>query len=219
MTDLSTHMLSGFVPSILPGVQAEAVPRTPLIRTAKLIGENGEFPCVLREIAGDTLRVRLYCDPPLGETRFKLEFGEGDQYRVQLVWHKDDSAGLRFCDYHDLFSLVSDKGPFRKRAIRIAVKLPASFQLGGQTYQTTILDISHQGARIETEEQLPMDQQLRLSIPALGDVYARVRWRRHPQYGLALVETFRFEEIAYMAGSFHALSHLFSGNPGQVGAA
>ena len=181
--------------------------RMPIIRTAKLVFPDGEYPCVLRDISGSALRVKLYGSPPPPDnTPFFLEFGDGDRFEVSLIWCRDGQAGLAFAHPNDLMSLIGERGRFPKRAIRIAVELPARIRsLGGAT-DVVIRDLSHEGAQIECAHLFSMDQQVRLEIPALGEVYAKVRWRTHPLYGLAFVETFRFEEIATLSASLHAMS-------------
>ena len=190
-----------------PSSIARSPQRIPLIRTAKLVLESGEYPCVLRDISGNALRVKLYGERmPEMDRSFWLEFGDGDRFEVSLIWARDGQAGLAFAEHNDLMSLIGEQGPFRKRAIRIAVNLPATVASLGRSIDVVIRDLSHQGAQIECDRMFSMDQQLRIAIPAMGEVFAKVRWRQHPQYGLAFVETFRFEDIAEVAGNLQALS-------------
>lgn len=193
-------------------------PRVPIIRTAKLVLDQGEYPCVLRDISGNALRVRVYGAPlPADERPFWLEFGDGDRFEVSLIWNRDGEAGLAFARENELLSLIGERGRFRKRAIRLAVDLPARVRSMGRTIDVMIRDLSHEGAQIACDHMFSMDQPLRLDVPTLGEVYAKVRWRRHPGYGLAFVETFRFEEIATVAGNLQALSQVWrAGAPGAV---
>lgn len=186
------------------------VERIPLIRTAKLILESGEYPCVLRDISGNALRVKLFgTQLPEMERTFWLEFGDGERFDVSLIWVRDGQAGLAFTEHNNLLSMIGEHGPFRKRAIRIAVDLPATVASLGLSLAVLVRDLSHQGAQIESETRFSMDQQVRIAIPSLGEVYAKVRWRKHPHYGLAFVETFRFEDIAEVAGHLQALSRIW----------
>lgn len=183
--------------------------RFPIIRTAKLVYGDVEMPCVLRDISNSALRVRIYDAIPADTQPIELEFGDGDRHAVELVWQRDGHAGLRFPQFADLRALVGEKGPFRKRAIRIGVELSSSITVLGSKHEVKIEDISHQGARIVSDHPLAMDQQLRIALPSLGEVYAVVRWREHPGYGLAFLETFRFEEVAHMAGNLQAISRIW----------
>jgi len=181
--------------------------RIPIIRTAKLVFPDAEYPCVLRDISGNALRVKLYGAPvEEGASGFHLEFGDGDRFEVSAIWVRDDQAGLSFAKENDLMALIGEHGPFRKRAIRIAVELPSSVKSLGRMIDVHIRDLSHEGAQILSETMFSMDQQVRIQIPRLGEVYAKVRWRQHPAYGLAFVETFRFDQIAAVASDLQALS-------------
>jgi len=195
--------------------------RFPVIRTAKLVFPDGEYPCVLRDISGSALRVKLYgSPPPPAHASFFLEFGDGDRFEVSLIWCHDGQAGLAFAEANNLLSVIGERGRFPKRAIRIAIDLPARIRSPGGMVDVVIRDLSHQGAQIECPQLLAVDQPLRLAIPALGDVYAKVRWRTHPLYGIAFVETFRFEKIAAMSADLHALSQAWrDGQPGGCGTA
>lgn len=207
MSDLGQH--GRFGETIAAYSERRSEERFPIIRTAKLVYGDTEMPCVLRDISNSALRVRIYDDIPASAGEMMLEFGDGDRHAVQLLWQRDGHAGLRFPEFTDLRALVGEKGPFRKRAIRIGVDLPSSITVLGTRHEVKIGDISHQGARISCEHPLSIDQQLRVAIPSLGEVYAVVRWREQPHYGLAFLETFRFEEIAHMAGSLQAISRVW----------
>ncbi|WP_198302021.1 PilZ domain-containing protein [Croceicoccus marinus] len=207
MSDLGQHGMFG--ETIAAYAERRREERFPIIRTAKLMYDDTEMPCVLRDISNSALRVRIYDAIPMGSREMMLEFGDGDRHPVELVWQRDGHAGLRFPQFADLRALVGEKGPFRKRAIRIGVDLPSSVTVLGTRHEIRIEDISHQGARISCDHPLAIDQQLRIAVPSLGEVYAVVRWREQPHYGLAFLETFRFEEIAHMAGSLQAISRVW----------
>ena len=199
--------MNAFVQPQSTGPLEETRPgRFVILRTAKLTCELGEFPCMLRDISQEGLQVRLYSSLPENVREYTLEFGTGDAYSVRLVWQNDGSAGLQFNDMNDIAVLLGEKGPFRKRPIRLSVELPATFRALGNMADAVIHDISQEGARIETGHQLALDQQIRLSVPTLGEVYAKVRWRRHPSYGLAFLQTFRFDEMAQAAADLLAIS-------------
>lgn len=188
----------------VPGPGADS--RIAFLRTAKLVHECHEQPCVLREISGDLLRVRLFGAVPFSYRRFELQFGDGECFMVELAWQSDGYAGLRFCDFKDSGALLSDRGPFRKRPIRIALSVPTMLSVRGEEFPVVIRDISHEGARIGDGPPLSLDEQVRLDIPGLENVVAKVRWRRDGMYGLVFVENFRFDEMAAAIGNLQSLS-------------
>jgi hypothetical protein len=207
VSDLGQHAMFG--EAIANRAERRSEERFPIIRTAKLVYGDVEMPCVLRDISNSALRVRIYEPIPDDIQGIELEFGDGDRHSVELVWQRDGHAGLRFPQFADLRSLVGEKGPFRKRAIRIGVDLPSSVTALGTRHEVKIEDVSHQGARIRCDHPLSIGQQVRIAVPSLGEIYAVVRWREQPVYGLAFIETFRFEDVAHMAGNLQAISRVW----------
>jgi hypothetical protein len=57
-------------------------------------------------------------------------------------------------------------------------------------------DISQQGACIECEKWLAMNELVRLDTGVMPSLYAKVRWRDHPRYGLVFEQTFKLDELA-----------------------
>ncbi|OCC23909.1 hypothetical protein MB02_08800 [Croceicoccus estronivorus] len=168
---------------------------TLLIRTAKLVAPTGEFMCILRDASASGIRVQIFHPLPEGRN-FILELPNGDRHRIETVWEEQGHAGFRFMDRVDLARLIGDPGPFPKRPVRLAVQLPALISSQGITTGIVIRNLSQTGARIECQSHLAIGQKLRLEADPLPVLEARVRWRRGTDYGVALDQTFRFEELA-----------------------
>jgi hypothetical protein len=178
-----------------------AAPRfTTLIRSAKIISSCGEYLCVLRDVSSTGIKVRLFHPLPT-ESRLILELANGERYPVERVWERDDYAGLRFSGQVSVEHLLNEDGPMPKRPVRLKMELPALISINGETTPAIVRDLSQQGARIETSAQLAMDQQLRLEVHGLPTIYAKVRWRRHPNAGLVFEQTFKLDELARLAAT------------------
>lgn len=182
-----------------PGGELRAAPRfSLLIRTAKLTGPTGEYMCVVRDVSATGIKVRTF--HPLPTIReLTLEMPNGDRYPVERVWESDGHAGFRFTAPIPVEYLLHDEGQYRKRPLRLRMELPAVLSAGGITSPAHVRDLSQQGARIESAAFVAIDQQVRLEIPGLSEVYAKVRWRRHPAAGLVFEQTFRLDEFARLA--------------------
>jgi hypothetical protein len=63
-------------------------------------------------------------------------------------------------------------------------------------FDATIRNISLQGAQIDCEARLAIDQRLRLSSKDLPEIVTKVRWRKGNLYGLVFDTTFQFAELA-----------------------
>lgn len=173
-----------------------AAPRVAvLIRAAKLISDQGEFLCVIRDASGTGISVRLFHPLPQMDG-VTLEIPNGDKHRLETVWCDDDKAGFRFVDEVDFERLIANKGEFSKRAMRVNVHMDARIKHLGGKIDVEILNISQQGAQIATPERLALDQRVRLEGPGLPEIVAKVRWRRAGSYGLAFENIFQLAEMA-----------------------
>ena len=171
---------------------------TPMIRTAKITGRSGEFLCVVSDISTTGVSVRLFHPLP-HETALKLEMPNGDSLPLELVWEKDGRAGFRFAKEVDLGRVLQGHSQWPKRPIRLNLDMPA--KLTGLTgrFEAKIKNISLQGAQIECDDRLAIDQRLRLSSAVLPEIVTKVRWRKGNVYGLIFDDTFQFADLARIA--------------------
>ena len=183
------------------GAEQRAARRyTPLMRTAKITGASGEFLCVVSDISATGVSVRLFHPLPRGAA-LKLEMPNGDRLPIEMVWERDSKAGFRFATPVDLAHVLSGHSQWPKRPIRLNLDMPV--MLIGLTgrFAATLRNISLQGAQIECEERLAIDQRLRLSNKVLPEIVTKVRWRKGNSYGLIFDTTFQFADLARLAAS------------------
>lgn len=178
---------------------------TPLIRTAKITGPAGEFLCVVSDISATGVSVRLFHPLPR-EGALKLEMPNGEQLPVEPVWERDGRAGFRFASPVDLSRVLAGHSKWPKRPIRLNLNMPAT--LAGLTgrYDATIRNISLQGAQVECDARLAIDQRLRLSNEILPEIVTKVRWRSGGFYGLVFDTTFQFGDLARFAAFAQGVS-------------
>jgi hypothetical protein len=182
---------------------AEADPReakryTPMIRTAKITGVAGEFLCVVSDISTAGVSVRLFHPLPK-DNSLKLEMPNGEQLPLETVWERDGRAGFQFATPVNLSRVLAGHSQWPKRPIRLNLDMPAT--LAGLTgrFDATIRNISLQGAQIECDSRLAIDQRLRLSSKVLPEIVTKVRWRNGHFYGLIFDNTFQFDDLARIA--------------------
>lgn len=198
---------------ILPGEPAAddcaeqrvATRYTPLIRTAKLRGPSGEFLCVVSDVSTTGASLRLFHPLP-ADTALELEMPNGESLPIERIWERDGRAGFRFAEEVDLHRLLEGRGKWPKRPIRLNLEMPAT--LAGLTgrYDATIRNISLQGAQIECNARLAIDQRLRLSNRCLPEIVTKVRWRDGKLYGLIFDNTFQFADLARIAASVQGIA-------------
>ena len=166
-----------------------------LLRSAKLISLRGEYLCIIRDVSENGVKLRLFHPLP-GEEHLALELATGERFAVDLIWEKDGEAGFRFPRGIDVTRFVAEAGPFPKRPVRIRVNHPVTLGYAGFSVPATLVDLSRQGARIETPAKLAIGQKLRIAGTELPEFEATVCWRREPSYGLVFRQLMGLEELA-----------------------
>ncbi|MXP40344.1 PilZ domain-containing protein [Altererythrobacter soli] len=184
--------------------QRSATRYTPLIRTAKIRCARGEFLCVVSDVSTTGVSLRLFHPLP-ADSALDLEMPNGESLPIEPVWKEEGRAGFRFAAEVDLHRLLQGHGKWPKRPIRLNLEMPA--RLAGLTgrYEATIRNISLQGAQIECDAHLAIDQRLRLSSDSLPEIVTKVRWRDGKLYGLIFDDTFQFADLARIAAEVQGI--------------
>jgi hypothetical protein len=174
-----------------------------LIQAAKLIAENQEYICVLRDVSADGLKIRHFGEIPDCHD-LEIGFANGETIPVELVWKDETHAGLCIKEGVEPSHVIARTlNACARRKVRLNVDASAEANWAGKSAQTTIRNLSQQGAAIECSELLARDQLIRLEIDGLSTIYAKVRWRRGREYGLVFETTLSFEELAAATANIH----------------
>jgi len=173
-----------------------AAPRfTLLIRAAKLIAPQGEFICVIRDVSEIGISLRGFHTLPAEGPQW-LELQTGERHAIEPVWTRGLETGYRFLEPVEIAALVAEAGRFPKRQLRLNIAFPVELAFVGGRVRAEVVNLSQQGARIECDALLAIDQPLRLCSGMLPEVRARVRWRRDREYGLVFDDTFSLNQLA-----------------------
>jgi hypothetical protein len=177
--------------------EQRAAPRL-LIRAAKLIiDETREFLCIIRDVSTLGAKVRLFTPLPDHYSSIHIAMSNGDCYSVEVVWQEGEYAGLHFLDDVNLENVLDESaGAFPKRQVRLHVQLDAIVHSGGAAVSVAFRDISQRGAKIVCDKWLLMNELVRVETGVLPAIYAKVRWRNHPHYGLLFEHTYQLDELA-----------------------
>lgn len=179
--------------------ELRSAPRfTLLIRSAKLIGDTGEYLCIIRDVSASGLRLRIFHPlPPL--ERCALELSTGERFEIERVWESSDHAGFRFADWIDVQQFIAEASPYPKRALRLRLEFPATITADGTNAPALVRDLSREGARIETALPLAIRQKVNFVARGLPQIVGSVCWRSSSAYGLVFQQVFTFEELAKLA--------------------
>lgn len=178
------------------GIRHRAAERfTLMLRVAKLVGSHGEYACVIRDVSTTGVRLRLFHDLP-AEKHLALTLGNGETYFIENVWEHEREAGFQFSAPIDVAAFMQEKSAYPKRQVRLALELPATLSIREFSTAVMIRDLSQQGARIESDRALAIDQHFRLKAHNLPEVFASVRWKDGASYGVVFQKSFRLDELA-----------------------
>lgn len=169
-----------------------------LIRTAKLVCDGGEFFCVVRDISASGIRLKLFHALP-GDPRALLELANGASYTVEKVWERQGEAGFRFTGTIDVPRFIEERSRWPRRPMRLRLAVPALITADGVAVPAALSDLSQQGAKIEVDRFLALQQKVKLDVRGLPPIVGNVCWRASPSYGLVFQQRFTFDELARMA--------------------
>ena len=133
------------------------------------------------------------------DARFELKLANGESYVAEKVWERDGEAGFQFTTPIDLQKFLTEDTAFPKRQIRLRTKLDGVLRCDGIVTPIIVHDLSQQGAQIECPMHLAMNQSVKLETDGLPMLMATVRWRGHPNYGVAFQTVFRMDELAKLS--------------------
>lgn len=180
---------------------------TSLIRAAKIVSEQGEFVCVIRDVSQTGISLRTFHRLPTA-ARQELVLQNGLRYELDKVRSRDNEASFTFADTVDVEQLIVETGKYPKRQLRVSVCLPATVSTLTQRLNAVVHNISQQGALLECEAMFAIEQPLRLEAREFPEVRAKVRWRRDENYGLAFDDTFTLSDFALKAAALQCPSLL-----------
>lgn len=183
-----------------PGQDRRAASRfTILIRAAKLVDGERDYLCVIRDVSARGVKLRLYNEIPSGK-RLTLELANGEQFAVEQVWARDGFAGFRFPDPVELERLIEvHRGPYPTRRLRLRTRIEGQLFAGGEAQPVRVVNVSQQGAAVVCDHFLALDQLVRLECSGLPTIYAKVRWRKQPDYGLIFEQTLAFDDLVRLS--------------------
>lgn len=190
-------------PNSAAELEDRAAPRfTLLIRTAKLVIDDQQYLCVVRDISATGASIRSFHEMPSGQ-RMAIEFQTGDAHPVEPVWQKDGEAGFKFLVPIDVETIVAGYGEYPKRDLRFDIALPATVASLNGHRDAQLVNLSRQGGSIETDANLSIDQPVRLQAAGVPEIVARVRWRKDGAYGLVFDTTFSLANLALLLNDLH----------------
>lgn len=174
-----------------------AAPRQKLLlRTAKLVAEDQELICVVRDVSVTGLKVKLF-QPIPNINQCELEFANGSRFPIRKVWEESGHAGFTFTEDVDLAEIISlSFDNFPKRSLRINIGFHARISAGRSALSAQLLNISQSGICIACEGELPRGEKLFIRCGNLPALNGQLRWSRNGYHGIMLSQPLSLEDLA-----------------------
>ncbi|MDD3800385.1 MAG: PilZ domain-containing protein [Novosphingobium sp.] len=169
-----------------------------LMRTAKLLSLSGEYLCIVHDVSASGTKLRLFHEFP-ADTHMFLELSNGAQYAVERRWADGGYAGFQFAAEVDVDEFIREPNPHGRRPIRLRFNRPATVRAGGDAGHAMLVDLSHEGACIETGRQFAVGQLVRLDIEGIPSRLGHVCWRRDFAHGVVFQDAFTLRDLALHA--------------------
>jgi len=184
------------------GLEDRAAPRfRTLLQSARLIGENSQSLCIVRDVSETGMKVRLFGTVAVDD-RVCVEFKGGRTVFASIKWIEDRFAGLAFETPIDLQKIFDTAQPdYSYRAPRLEIDATATVTFGRVKMPMTILDISTSGIKLLGGDALIRGEAVAIEIEGLVKSNAVVKWKASDLVGLELEHPIPVERLAGWASS------------------
>lgn len=203
----TTFSLSTAVPR--PSERRQDDRLLPILRVAKLIGEDFEQLIRVRNISAGGLMAETLHDVPVG-CPVAVEFSS-QRIPATVVWTREGTCGVKFEQNVDLGELLAGRKPrhgFRPRPPRLEVNCKASIRVGKVYYTVDVQDISLGGIKVMPIEEYCVGKDVVVVVESLRPVRGHVRWFSDRKAGIVFDQPLSFEELAEWVGKRLELASL-----------
>lgn len=168
-----------------------------LYRVARLVDDELEMLCILRDISPGGLCAQIFGEAELPE-RLEIALADDRHYRIDKAWQAGERCGFRFGDPVDVGDFLAAVQLYpSKRGLRLRTDQPVTVTDDAGRMPAGLLDISVQGAKLAFADRLPSPGRLlEIEIPELGTKQAEIRWMTSAHAGVKFREEISFNRLA-----------------------
>jgi hypothetical protein len=169
-----------------------------ILRVGTLICEGKRELCLIRNISAGGMMAHVYSPVEVGQ-QVGVSLKSREPLNGEVVWNKDGNVGIEFADPIDVEEMLSNQALLENgwlpRMPRVEVDWLATLRCGAHTIWVTLRDISQGGVKLESDEPLPVGEQVVLTFDKFRSVDGVVRWFDDGLGGLSFNEPIPFEEL------------------------
>lgn len=175
-----------------------AARKSAMLRIAKAVCQTGEYVCLIRDISELGIGLHFLHDAP-PEERIILQLTNGLTYPIERVWAGKRQAGYRFGSEISLDEFLNEESPFENRPIRLEIPAEARITDGRLITKVQLVDISREGAKIESDGIHPEGRLISFEALGLPQRLGEVRWQDGKTFGMQFQHPLEIRELAEMA--------------------
>lgn len=180
-------------------IDQRAEPRsTPVMRTAKLVCQSGEYVCIVRDVSSGGVGLRFFhASPP--EERMILHLPTGMTFPVECVWRAKERAGFRFPDRIDLDAFLHQPPAAACPPLTISLDTACFLHMGDDTHAGRLASLSTGEAVVISEQTHQQGSELRLTVDGVLTRKAAIAGREDARHSLTFHQPLSIAELAEVA--------------------
>lgn len=169
-----------------------------ILRVGALVVDGERELCLVRNISAGGVMAHVYRHIEPG-TRVSVEIKNDEPLSGVVIWEEDSNIGIGFDEPIDVADLLASSkilsdGRLARRP-RIEIDRPAKLRCGAEVCRVRALDISQGGLKVETDNDLPINADVVVTLDGFRPLQGVVRWHREGQYGISFLQVVPIAEL------------------------
>ena len=169
-----------------------------ILRVGALIVDGQRELCLIRNMSAGGLLAHVYSALQPGQ-KVTVELKTNQQIDGQVIWVKDDNAGIEFDSAVDITAMLANppvlENGWKPRMPRVEVDRLATLRVGAANHWVHIRDISQGGVKVECDQPLETDAPVVITPEYFRPIAGSVRWQKDGTCGIAFNELIPFDQL------------------------
>ncbi|MEM6907301.1 MAG: hypothetical protein AAF494_01375 [Pseudomonadota bacterium] len=187
-----------------PGASTPPAERVSLgLRPAKLVCQNGEYICLMRQVSALGISLAFLHDVP-SEPRIILQLASGETFPIERIWLGKRQAGYRFAGTVSIDEFTAES-PYGPQPLRLKLNASGSLTDGRVTSAVELCEISRDAVTIVSAKRHLQARMMRFEAEGLAPQLGEIGWQDGNRFGFAFQHAISLEELAACAAHLQPL--------------
>jgi hypothetical protein len=169
-----------------------------ILRVGALIVDGARELCLVRNISAGGVMAHVYRHFEIG-TRLEVEIKNDEAMAGRVVWAEESNVGIAFdqkIDVPDLLATSKLLGDGRlARRPRVEINRRVRLRCGAEVYFADGIDISQGGVKLATEQKLPVNADVVVTLDGFRPLPGIVRWVKDGHVGISFLQVIPIGEL------------------------